>query len=211
MIPNVGKLLVQQSRFDAQQNAKNKWRKARLRARDFYSGQTMGYTTKYFSNSLMSKIPIANVNITKRIIDRISMVYMKPPHREYSDETVLDFFHGKDFKLQRAERMCNLLEHILIKPTWRDGQIDYDVIMDFEAQFGDDPLRPTSITYPLAMKASVMDDTPELSVYWDAEHTFVYDGNGKIQDDPNNPEHINPYGVLPFIECFKDGRPEYSY
>ena len=56
-----------------------------------------------------------------------------------------------------------------------------------------------------------MDDTPELSVYWDAEHTFVYDGNGKIQDDPNNPEHINPYGVLPFIECFKDGRPEYSY
>ena len=139
------------------------------------------------------------------------MVYMKPPNREYSDEKVVDFFHGKDFKLQRAERMCNLLEHILIKPTWRDGQIDYDVIMDFEAQFGDDPLRPTSITYPLAMKASVLDDTPELSVYWDAENTFIYDGNGKIQDDPNNPEHINPYGVLPFIECFKDGRPEYSY
>ena len=211
MIPNIGELLVKQSRWDAQQNAKNKWRKERLRARDFYNGITKPYTCKYFSTSLLSKVPIANVNITKRIVDRISLVYMKPPKREYSDEGIVDFFHGKDFKLQRAERMCNLLEHILIKPTWRNGQIDYDIIMDFEAMFGDDPLRPTAITYPLAIKASVMDDTPELTAYWDAEHTFVYDGNGKIQEDADNPEHINPYGVLPFIECFKNGRPEYSY
>jgi hypothetical protein len=211
MIPDVGELLVRQSRYDAQQNEKNQWRKARLIARDFYNGQTSGYTEEYFSASLINKVPIANVNITKRIIDRISLVYMKPPKREYSDEGVLDFFHEKDLKLQRAERMTNLLEHILIKPTWRNGKIDYDLIMDFEAQFGDDPLRPTSITYPLAMRASVLDDTPELSVYWDAENTFIFDNNGKIQDDPDNPEHINPYGVLPFIECFKEGRPEYSY
>ena len=211
MIPNIGELLVKQSRWDAQQNAKNKWRKDRLRARDFYNGITKPYTCKYFSTSLLSKVPIANVNITKRIVDRISLVYMKPPKREYSDEGIVDFFHGKDFKLQRAERMCNLLEHILIKPTWRNGQIDYDIIMDFEAMFGDDPLRPTAITYPLAIKASVMDDTPELTAYWDTENTFIFDGNGKIQDDPENPEHINPYGVLPFIECFKNGRPEYSY
>ena len=211
MIPNVGELLVRQSRYDAQQNEKNQWRKARLIARDFYNGQTSGYTEEYFSASLINKVPIANVNITKRIIDRISLVYMKPPKREYSDEGVLDFFHEKDLKLQRAERMTNLLEHILIKPTWRNGKIDYDLIMDFEAQFGDDPLRPMSITYPLAMRASVLDDTPELSVYWDAENTFIYDSNGKIQDDPDNPDHINPYGVLPFIECFKEGRPEYSY
>ena len=211
MIPDVGELLVRQSRYDAQQNEKNQWRKARLIARDFYNGQTSGYTEEYFSTSLINKVPIANVNITKRIIDRISLVYMKPPNREYSDEGVLDFFHEKDLKLQRAERMTNLLEHILIKPTWRNGKIDYDLIMDFEAQFGDDPLRPMSITYPLAMRASVLDDTPELSVYWDAENTFIFDNNGKIQSDPNNPDHINPYGVLPFIECFKEGRPEYSY
>ena len=211
MIPDVGELLVRQSRYDAQQNEKNQWRKARLIARDFYNGQTSGYTEEYFSASLINKVPIANVNITKRIIDRISLVYMKPPKREYSDEGVLDFLHEKDLKLQRAERMTNLLEHILIKPTWRNGKIDYDLIMDFEAQFGDDPLRPTSITYPLAMRASVLDDTPELSVYWDADNTFIFDNNGRIQSDLDNPDHINPYGVLPFIECFKEGRPEYSY
>ena len=211
MIPNIGALLVQQSKYDAQQNAKNQWRKRRLCARDFYNGHTESYTNKYFSKKLLSKIPVANVNITKRIIDRISLVYMKPPKREYSNENFPELLHEKDFKMQRAERMTNLLEHILMKPTWRNGVLDYDIIMDFEAMFGEDPLRPIGYTYPLSIKASVMDDTPELTAYWDNEHTFVFDNNGKIQDDPDNPEHINPYGVLPFVECFRNGRPEYSY
>ena len=211
MIPNLGALLVQQSKYDAQQNAKNQWRKRRLCARDFYNGHTESYTNKYFSKKLLSKIPVANVNITKRIIDRISLVYMKPPKREYSNENFPVLLHEKDFKMQRAERLTNLLEHILMKPTWRNGVLDYDIIMDFEAMFGEDPLRPIGYTYPLSIKASVMDDTPELTAYWDNENTFVFDNNGKIQDDPDNPEHINPYGVLPFVECFRNGRPEYSY
>tara|TARA_Y100001963_G_scaffold57378_1_gene80288 strand:+ start:1642 stop:2973 length:1332 start_codon:yes stop_codon:yes gene_type:complete len=211
MIPNIGKLLVTQSKYDAQQNAKNQWRKKRLIARDFYNGYTEQYTKKYFSNNLLSKIPVANVNITRRVIDRVSLVYMKPPKREYSNENVPAIFEEKDFKMQRAERMTNLLENILIKPTWRNGILDYDIIMDFEPMFEDDPLRPTAFTYPLSIKSSVMDDTPELTAYWDSENTFIYDANGKILDDPENPDHINPYGVLPFVECFKNGRPEYSY
>ena len=211
MIPNIGKLLLKQSQYDAQQNAKNKWRKLRYIAKDYYAGQPKGYTASYFSKQLVTKVPVANVNITKRVIDRISLVYMKPPVREYTNETLPVYFNEKDFKMQRAERMCNLLEHLLIKPTWRNGILDYDIIMDFEPMFGDDPLRPPGFCSPLSFKASVMDDTPELNAYWDAEHTFIYDNNGKILDDPDNPEHINPYGVLPFVECFKNGRPEYSY
>ena len=41
MIPNIGELLVKQSKYDAQQNEKNLWRKARLTARNFYSGINM--------------------------------------------------------------------------------------------------------------------------------------------------------------------------
>ena len=103
MIPNLGDLLVRQSKMDAQQNEKNRWRRNRLLARDYYNGRTTDYTSKYFSRNLLHKVPIANVNITKRIIDRLSLVYMKPPKREYSNENVVDFLHGKDFKLQRAE------------------------------------------------------------------------------------------------------------
>ena len=99
MIPNIGELLVKQSKFDAQQNEKNKWRKARMIARHFYDGRNEPYTSKYFSNRLLNKVPISNVNITKRIIDRISLVYMKPPIREYSNENVPSMFEEKDFKM----------------------------------------------------------------------------------------------------------------
>ena len=212
MIPNIGKLLLKQSQWDSNQNAKNQWRKKRLMARDFYNGYTEAYTRKYFSKRLLEKIVIPNVNITRRIIDRVSLVYMQPPKREYSNESFPELLHEKDFKMQRAEKMTNLLENILIKPTWRNGILDYDIIMDFEPIFDDsDPLRPTGFTYPLSIKASVMDSTPELHAYWDEENTFVFDANGKIQDDPENPDHINPYGVIPFVECFKNGSPEYSY
>ena len=130
MIPNIGQMLLRESQATAQQNAKNQWRKKRLMARDFYNGNTEDYTKNYFSQNLLNKIPLANVNITKRIIDRISLVYMKPPKREYSNENFPMFLNQKDLKLQRAERMTNLLEHILIKPPWRNGVLDYDIIMD---------------------------------------------------------------------------------
>ncbi len=48
-------------------------------------------------------------------------------------------------------------------------------------------------------------------MYWDAENTFTYDGNGKIYTDELNPDMINPYGRLPFVECWRDGKPESSY
>ena len=89
--------------------------------------------------------------------------------------------------------------------------LDYDIIHDFEPMFGDDPLRPIGYTYPLSTKSEVLDTTPELFAYWDMENTFVYDRNGKIHEDENNPEHINFYGMLPFVECFREGRPEYAY
>ena len=68
MIPNIGRMLQKQSMYYAQQNYKNQWRRARMRARDYYDGNTEGYTEEFFSDSLLSKIPMANVNITKRIL-----------------------------------------------------------------------------------------------------------------------------------------------
>ena len=212
MIPSTAQLSVEMSRIDYQQGEKNRWMKSRDKAYDYYKGRTEAYTKGYFSDSLNKQIPCPNINITKRIIDRISLVYMKAPIREYSNENTIDFLHQKDFKMQRAERMCNLLECILIKPTWRNERLEYDLIRDWEPLFNSDPLNPYAITYPLQVRSSVMDTTPELWAYWDSEHHFVYEkGTGKkiIQED--NPEMVNPYSMLPFVKCYRDGKPEASY
>jgi len=216
MIPNLNELLVLNAKFDVKQKLKNAWKTARLDALEFYKGRSLPYTMDYFDKTLFDKVPAANVNVTKRIVDRISLVYMKPPKRTYTKEDTPLLFHHKDFKLQRAERFTNLLDAVLIKPCMRfndknEQQIEYDLIWDYEPIFGDDPLKPTAITYPIATKDSVMDNTPELWVYWDKENTFTYDNNGKIYTDEMNPEMINPYGVLPFVECWRDGKPESSY
>ena len=211
MIPNLSELLVKQSKWDFQQKMKNDWRIRREDALNYYNGRTGGYTKNIFSKSIAERIPIGNVNITKRIIDRISMVYMVSPQRDYTKPDVVDFFIDKDFKLQRLERMTNLLDSVLLKPTWRNGVIEYDIIHDFEPMFGDDPLKPIGFTYPLSARSEVLDTTPELFAYWDEENTFVYNKDGKVQDNPDNPDHINPYGILPFVECWREGKPEYAY
>ena len=211
MIPKISELVEKQSQWNAQQQAKNKWRTRREMAMDYYNGRTGRYTQKYFADTLSNKIPIANVNIAKRIIDRISLVYMVAPKREYTKPEITDYFCEKDFKMQRLERFTNLLDSCLVKVTFRNGLLDYDIIHDFEPMFGDDPLRPIAYTYPLSTKSEVLDTTPELFAYWDIDNTFIYDRNGKIYDDPDNPEHTNFYGILPFVECFREGRPEYAY
>ena len=105
---------------------------------------------------------------------------MTPPNRTYTREDISDYFIEKDLKLQRLERMTNLLDAVLLKPCWRtkedgSGCVEYDIITDYEPMFEDDPLKPTAIIYPITSKASVLDSTHDLWVYWDKEHTFTFD------------------------------------
>lgn len=208
MIPSI-KDLTRQSQFEANQNEKSIFKAKRQKALDYYNGRTTKYTNSYFN--FTHQVPIANVNVTKRVIDRTSLVYMVEPKRDYSKPEIEDFMYYKHQKLQRAERYTNLLDSILLKVTWRNDRLEYDVIHDFEPMFADDPLHPIGYTYPLSIKSEVLDDTPEMFQYWDMENQFVFNRNGKIMPDEANPEHVNFYGDLPFVELFREGRPEYAY
>ena len=213
MIPSTAQLQVELSKVAWQDLEKKRWMQSRDKAYDYYKGRTEAYTKGYFSDSLNKQIPCPNINITKRIIDRISLVYMKSPIRDYSNENTPDYFYQKNFKMQRAEKLCNLLECILLKPTWRNERIEYDIIRDWEPLFyDDDPLNPSAITYPLSVRSSVMDTTAELWAYWDAENHFIYEkGTGKKIILEDNPEMANPYQMLPFVSCYRDCKPESSY
>ena len=133
MIPNTGQLSVMMSKYDAAQQVKNIWKQERYSAMDYYSGNTIDYTSKYFSTSTLKKVVAGNINICKRVIDRISLVYMTPPIRTYTKEDIPELFKDKDLKLQRLERVTNLLDAVLLKPCWRvkedgSGCIEYDII-----------------------------------------------------------------------------------
>ena len=61
MIPNIGELAVLMSRWDANQQRKNKWKQSRYEALDYYNANTKEYVADYFNESMLKKIVTGNV------------------------------------------------------------------------------------------------------------------------------------------------------
>ena len=210
----MSKAIVLQSRYDAQQQEKDLWLQKRLEALDYYKGNTDDYVLEEYIGSSRDKITPCSSGITKRIIDRVSLCYMIPPKREVTGNRYEEFIHpSKNARLQRFERLVNLLGLVLIKPCWNGEQIEYSIIYDFEPSFdGSDPLVPTSFAYPLATRSSVLNDEEETWMYWSDEESFQYlaKRNQKVYNE-ENPENINIYGKIPLIPVFRDGKPDTFY
>ena len=117
---------------------------------DYYQfNNTRQYIKKYFSGTLQTEIPLYAVNMTKRLIDRISLVYKNPPERMLEDERYLDLTEDKNFTLKRIERIHNLLGTIALQVIWNDGKFNYVPRLEFEPIFdADDQMNPIGIVYP---------------------------------------------------------------
>jgi hypothetical protein len=158
-------------------------------------------------------------NMTRRLIERISLVYKDAPQRAIEDENYAYLTEDKDYILKRVERIHNLLGTLAIHICWDEieQKFLYYPIIKFEPIFdADNPMEPIGIVYPVPKTVhSVIDTQEDEFIYWDNENHFRVDSNGnKISI---NDEDRNPYGVLPFVfvqpnhqidEFFNSGRAE---
>ena len=100
----MSKAIVLKSRYDAQQQEKDEWTQKRLMALDFYQGMTDEYVLNEYIGSSRDKITPSQSGITKRIIDRTSLVYEQAPKRIVTGNRYEEFIHpNKNQKLQRFE------------------------------------------------------------------------------------------------------------
>ena len=203
--PNLAAKAVAMARLDYQQKMKDIFKDERALALKYYKGRAEDDYMSYITKNLRDQVPTPSNNVTKRIVDRTSLVYNEQPIRSLGEDYKGDYYKytkGFNGKMQIAERRTNLLHLIAIKETWRNDQIERDIILDFEPFFGDDPLTPIAIAYPLTQKATVTDTTPETWIYWDAEGWIKYERGGKVvaMSEPNKPG----YGVLPFAFAFEE-------
>ena len=167
---------------------------------DYYQySNTKSYVQRYFSGTLQEEIPIYNVNMAKRLIDRISLVYKNNPERSVEDERYQDVIIDKDFSLKKVERIHNLLGTIALQVCWHDGKFQYIPRLEFEPVFDrDDPMNPVGIIYPVQRRVDSLSQHDEDEfVYWDSEQHFRFDSTGKVISI--NEDNLNPYGVLPFV------------
>ncbi len=168
-------------------------------ALDYYTyNNTAKYIDQYFSGTLQQEIPIYCVNLTKKLINRISLVYKDRPIRDVENDKYYEFTEDKDYKMKSFERVHNLLGTVAVHVGWEDGKFKYNPIMNFVPVMDPyNPLKPIGITYPLNKATGDWRNTDEdMYVYWSAEQHYMFDSTGKIIKV--NEDNINPYGVLPF-------------
>ena len=167
---------------------------------DYYQyANTERYIGKYFSGSLQAEIPLYTVNMTRRLIDRISLVYKDRPERTIEDERYFDIASDKDYSLKKVERIHNLLGTVALQVIWKDDKFLYVPRFTFEPVFdADDPMNPIGIIYPAQKTQDSIYQTQEDEfIYWSAESHFRFDIKGNIIHI--NDEDLNPYRVLPFV------------
>tara|TARA_Y100001938_G_scaffold58720_1_gene82170 strand:- start:1957 stop:3276 length:1320 start_codon:yes stop_codon:yes gene_type:complete len=168
-------------------------------ALDYYTfNNTAKYIDQYFAGTLQQEIPIYNVNLTKKLINRISLVYKDAPIRDVENDSYYELTQDKDWKMKSFERVHNLLGTIAIHTCWEDGRFVYHPIMNFVPIMDPyNPLKPIGLTYPLNKATADWRNAEEdLYVYWSAEEHYMFDSTGKTIRV--NEDNINPYGILPF-------------
>lgn len=173
---------------------------------DFYHDQQLDHLetklNELFSDpSTMVK---ASLNVVKKIINQLAQCYREPPVRtvegSQKDENLYsEIAEGMalDVKMKQASRYAKLLKTILLRPVWRNDQLDLDILTGniLDVATGDTPQDLTQVLITDFGNSDNIEDV-EYS-FWTPETWQRLNYRGEVLE-----EEPNPYGVLPFLPVF---------
>jgi hypothetical protein len=165
---------------------------------DYYSGNnTENYISGRFDLEAFREVPPYEANITKKFINKMSRVYTigadRNVNKKYDDISVF-----KDAKMKHIERMTRLIGTIACRIMYVDDEMphfDYQPIYYFHPFFGNDPFKPTSISYPLMNYTTDTSNTDKLQyIHWNEKEYVIFDEGGSIIE-----QRSHGYNCLPFV------------
>jgi len=185
--------------------------------KDYYEGRQLqdDYIAKFGfqDNKGNTDLPMMCINLTEKIINKISLTYKYQPERYILDDKknkdVLNewFAYNEEFGIgfKYAERYKNLLSKVLHRPHFNPKRKRWYSYVEtlYDAHFtDDDPLYPFAYSYPykqvLNADGSVKEDW---WIFWSDEYMFYYiPGTNNVKSDPDFEEYVNPFGIIPAIE-----------
>ena len=161
-------------------------------------------------NELVNRI--VPINITQKIVNKQAMLYMQPPQRRPvdknpADQELLDLY-SKSFKMDRKGRQSNRLFKLHKHTLW-EPFLDREGIPRLRClpsqtytPLSFDPVQPDKPTHIVKNLIEDQDERKKRMAVWSDEEFVVIDGEGTIDvqqmQELNNPEGVNPFGVLPF-------------
>lgn len=155
---------------------------------------------------------IVPINITQKIIAKLAKVYASKPIRRPKDLNESDadalslYIEEMDFdrKMNHANNMFKLHKHVALEPFLSSkGEPEMRVLpSQTYSLYSDDPIDPTRITAFIKHIKFDVDKKKQVHEIWTDEDFVIVDGEGNVLFDQmlalNNPEGVNPYGILPF-------------
>ena len=163
-----------------------------------------GREGNYFDAKSFNEVPPYGMNLTKKFIDKKSRIYTLAPNRSLgnksADKSYNDLLFYKDLRMKHIERMTNLIGTPAVRVMWEEDEdkkcFEYRVVYYYDAYFTPpNPYNPYAIIYPILNPTEDVSYTdPPTFAYWDAEVNIIYNEEGNIIA-----EYENPYGVLPFV------------
>lgn len=173
---------------------------------DYYRSNQAQYIKeeleKTFANA--DKLTPLFVNLVRKIVDNLAMVYCKPAKREVEGtQRDTDIYNevwetaNLDVVMKQASRLTKLLKTILLRAVWRNGKLELDILTGdiIDVEVGDSPrdLQKVLVThYPASGKAEEI--TYSL---WTPENYQRLDYRGYVVE-----EMENPYQRLPFVSLW---------
>ena len=154
-------------------------------------------------------------NLLRWAAERIGAIYDRPPVRllDGSPSPAYDALTKQahlDLAMQQVSHYLIVVSEVFVRPAVRVDRagtprlyfdlLTPDVVEVRVAQ--DDPTIVTALAY----EEWTEDDsgTPRKRyVYWDADRVLVYDHDWRRVTDPDNPDGLNPYGLIPWVACHR--------
>lgn len=189
--------LISQSIQDHKLNRLNEKRKEIEVYLNFYTGTSIHkYIKPYFDAVPFQEVPVYEMNITKKFINKMSKIYTLGAVRNVNKKYTA-YTSKKDVTFKHIERMTRLLGTIATQVTYTGDKFCYHPIYFFTPHFDpSDPFNPIAISYPLM---NLVDDPSngvgeEAFAYIDDEYYIEYDTKGNItRDEAHN------LGKLPVV------------
>jgi len=166
------------------------------------------YLEKPFSADTLDRMPIHYDDIIEKVIQRKTAgLISKQPSIELVKETEADTKELFDLKtfleetnlfdvIQDALQKAEYYNTVILQPVYREDRIQIDVLTP------DECIVKTAKDYLRIKEISVArtDENGEIyASYWDKNSHYIIRTDGEAEAPEDNPNLINPYGLLPFV------------
>lgn len=232
MVPLLSLSMIQESIMGAKLDYNSERKREARKRLDYYSGDQRRHTDDVmraqFQNPERMRLQLEFSNITREIVDQVSMLYKKPAKRTLlvggkpvSDEIAARYAEMTrvsqlDSVMKRVNRFTTLLNTVGVQVAWRKDCLCLDILTPDLVDVAQDPWDPTTAVAVLIYRSfyntmswdkAVNPYTDKiLVVAWTAEQHMVFDNMGRRQPQLANDQGVNPYGMIP-VAWFRDAHP----